>query len=414
MNISIKEHIRTLLKLTPSYLKAKKNIDSTDKKNLLKFLRSAVKNVPYYNSIISKPYNDISIENFPIIRKSMIMGNESSFVSKHFCKTFLSSKETGGSTGKSLTLYYSKDALIKKNVYSDYAFSMIGKNLNIAMLRGIKPEGGKLFEKIKSDYHILSAYQLTSDTLDEYLQYIRNNHINCLHVYPSAISIMARLIKNKYGEANIPELKGILSSSEIFSAKEKQLVKEVFGNITIVDFYSQNELSCCALSVDNGFYHFFESFGHVEFMETGEKINGNRICEIISTGFLNKAMPLIRYATDDYVELDENNNVVSIIGRTSDFVYNINNELAPCIINTRDISMSNVTNFQYYQPKIGSLIFRIMVTPNFTEQDRRHLLEDMDNSFNGKMNCDVVVVDTIEKTKRGKQLRLISEVNNNQ
>lgn len=101
---------------------------------------------------------------------------------------------------------------------------------------------------------------------------------------------------------------------------------------------------------------------------------------------------------------------MSIIGRTSDFVYNKKGESAPCIINTRTVSMKNVTNFQYYQPCIGTLVFKVIVTDEFSDSDRQNLLDDMNMSFNGLMDCSVEVVVNIERTKRGKQLRLIQDV----
>ena len=399
MNIFIKEHIRSGLKYLPQYRKTRASINETSCTSLVDFLKKAVANVPYYHSHCPSTEKDISLSDFPIIRKDDIQGNEDLFVSKHYFKFFLTPYETGGSTGKSLSLYYSKSALIKKNAFYDYALSLIGDNLNIAMLRGVMPKQGALFEQVKRNYHIMSSYLLTSETIDEYLNYLRIHKISCLHVYPSTISIMARLIKNKYGIADLPELKGILSSSEILSLLEKKLIREVFGNIKIVDFYSQNELACCAISVNEGMYSFFNSFGHVEFVDTGERVNDNRICEIVSTGLLNEAMPLIRYATEDYVEVDKNNNVVSIIGRTSDFVYNKKGESAPCIINTRTVSMKNVTNFQYYQPCIGTLVFKVIVTDEFSDSDRQNLLDDMNMSFNGLMDCSVEVVVNIERTK---------------
>ena len=410
MNIFIKEIIRSWLKYLPQYRKIRASINESSCTSLTEYLTKAVANVPYYHSHCSLKEREISLSDFPIIRKDDIQGNEDLFVSKHYFKFFLTPYETGGSTGKSLSLYYSKSALIKKNAFYDYALSLIGDNLNIAMLRGVMPKQGALFEQVKRNYHIMSSYLLTSETIDEYLNYLRIHKISCLHVYPSTISIMARLIKNKYGIADLPELKGILSSSEILSLLEKKLIREVFGNIKIVDFYSQNELACCAISVNEGMYSFFNSFGHVEFVDTGERVNDNRICEIVSTGLLNEAMPLIRYATEDYVEVDKNNNVVSIIGRTSDFVYNKKGESAPCIINTRTVSMKNVTNFQYYQPCIGTLVFKVIVTDEFSDSDRQNLLDDMNMSFNGLMDCSVEVVVNIERTKRGKQLRLIQDV----
>lgn len=72
--------------------------------------------------------------------------------------------------------------------------------------------------------------------------------------------------------------------------------------------------------------------------------------------------------------------------------------------------MANVINFQFYQPRIGELIFRVVVTNDFGEQDIKCLLEDLNNSFNGLIDSSVEVVESIPKTKRGKQLRLVQEV----
>ena len=148
----------------------------------------------------------------------------------------------------------------------------------------------------------------------------------------------------------------------------------------------------------------------MEFIDTGEKINGNRIAEIVATSIMSTTMPLIRYATDDYVEIDREGKVVSVIGRTSDFIVNKLNEIAPCIVCTRTESMQNVLNFQYYQPQEGVLIFRIIVNEYHTERERKLLLEDMNTTFGTTMDCSVVVVSEVEKTKIGKQKRLVQDL----
>ena len=121
-------------------------------------------------------------------------------------------------------------------------------------------------------------------------------------------------------------------------------------------------------------------------------------------------MPLIRYGTDDFAEMDENGNILSIIGRTTDFLYNKKGERIPCISSIRSVSMANIINFQYYQPRIGVLIYRVVVTKNFGENDIKCLLEDFNNSFYGLIDCSVEVVESIPKTKRGKQLCLVQDV----
>ena len=121
-------------------------------------------------------------------------------------------------------------------------------------------------------------------------------------------------------------------------------------------------------------------------------------------------MPFIRYGTDDYVEIDKNGNIIAIIGRSSDFVINKNNDIVPCIIIARNESKKNVLNFQYYQDSPGQLVYRVVVNNNFTQEEKKMLEDDLTNSFDNKMTCKVVVVSSIERTISGKQKRLIQKL----
>jgi len=373
-------------------------------------VKYAVAHVPYYKEYGRYLSSGAGLNALPVIRKSDISGREKSLVSDRCNIRRLKRIETGGSTGFSLELYRSIRDIINGMAMADNAFDSIGSDLRIAVLRGQKPEHG-ICEKINGNTIVLSSYALSVDTVDEYIDCLRRYRISCLHVYPSSIVILARLIKQKYGVADLPMLKGIFSSSEIFSRENKSLVKEVFPNVKIVDYYGHNEQSCCAVAVDDGYFDFNFNCGYVEFLETGETINGNRIAEIVSTSVMNRTMPFIRYGTDDYVELDKEGNVVSIIGRTSDFVVNERRQLVPCIILTRDESMLNVISFQYRQHEIGKLDFCVVTNDRFGERDRRSLLEDLEKSFNGQMKCAVVKVESIARTKIGKQKRLIQDLN---
>ena len=72
-----------------------------------------------------------------------------------------------------------------------------------------------------------------------------------------------------------------------------------------------------------------------------------------------------------------------------------------------EICYINMNNFQYYQCKEGELIFRIVVNDKFSEQEKIWMTEDLNKSFNGLVDCSVEIVDEIERTKAGKQKRLI-------
>ncbi len=411
MNARLKELYRKLFRFFPIYryyrITANRQINSEE---LGYTIKRSIKDVPFYNGYSSLFSSENGISSLPVIRKSDILGHEEKMVSTRVCKRLLRTVETGGSTGYSLTLYRHWRDDVKETAFRDYAMSIIGENLIVGVLRGNKPKNGS-FEVMSKDRVILSSYDLCDANVDEYLKILVRQKVSCLHAYPSSLVIFARLIKRRYGKANLPDLKGIFTSSEIFSKDDKQLVHEVFPNVTIVDYYGHSEMACCAISVNEGFYHFLPAYGYVEFVDTGETINGNRIAEIVATSIMNSTMPFIRYATDDYAEIDEKGNIISIIGRTSDFLVNREFEVTPCIVLTRNESLKNVTNFQFFQDTVGEMVFRVVTNGLFGEEDRESLLEDLQSSFGGKMECRVEEVPAIGRTRAGKQKRLDQRLN---
>lgn len=411
MNIVIKEFIRGLLKYSPKYKKYFNvlNQELTDfeieeKLELVK--NNIIDNVPYYNKI-NKKINFIDI---PFLTKNEMCGNEHLFVDKKFNYKKLIKKSTGGSTGTTLKIYKHKDDVLFENAMSAIIFSKIEKNNIVGVLRGQKPKKS-LFQRVTFNKYILSSYDLSASNIDEYIDFINKKRITCLHVYPSSFMIFTNLVMQKYQTYNFKYLKGIVSSSEILTYEDKKKILKVFPNIKLVDYYGHNELACCAFSEGLNHYKFNYNFGYVEFIDTGDKINGNSIKEIVATSIINNTMPFLRYRTEDFVEIDDNNNIISIIGRSSDYIVNKNEELAPCIILTRAKTLLNVINFQYHQNKIGELNFRVIVNDKFNDTDMLMIKEDIESSFSNNIIGNVVVVETIERTKAGKQKRLIQELN---
>lgn len=407
MNYSLQERLKRVLKKMPLYKRERQLVLAVfSDEILLKSLMQAVKNVPYYAKYRK---GACSLQEFPILRKSDIMGHAREFISRKCCRYLLHKAQTAGSTGRSLPLYYSLSTLIKKDVVADYAFSLIGQNLRVAVLRGNKPKDSAIVEMISRRRILLSSYFLSEENLKEYLDALVHYKIECIHAYPSSLSILARLIKKYCGTFCSPTLKGILTSSETFSKEDRLLVQEVFPGVKMVDYYGQNELVCCAISEDNGCYKFFNSYGYVEFLETGQYVNGNRIAEIVATSIMNKDMPFIRYGTDDYVELDSLGNVVSIIGRKSDFLVDKNQNIVPCMYLLHYDSKKNMVAYQFYQDTVGELVYRVVGNDDFSQVDANLILHDLQASFKN-MECRVDIVDKIERTARGKQLRLIQKL----
>ncbi|MBS1620195.1 MAG: hypothetical protein JST10_02495 [Bacteroidetes bacterium] len=367
-----------------------------------------IKNVPYY---VENNYGKGSIESYPLLMKSDIIGNEEKFLSTKCNKLFLSRVATSGSSGKSLNLYKGINDVIKEEVFTDQAFSLIGKNLRIAVLRGNRPSKG-IYE-YKFGHLLLSSYNLSKENVHEYLKLIKRYRINCFHVYPSSISIFCKYLREIIEEkkTEIPAIKGIFSSSEILSMETKNLILDLFPDITLVDRYGMSEHVASAISVNKGNYHFQDGYSIVELLDTGLKNEGRRIMEIVGTNINNKAMPLVRYCTEDFVEVDEMNNIVSIIGRTSDFVVNIEGNIVPCTVVNRDDVLLNVIAHQHYQDKVGELVLRIQGNEKFSGTDIKYITDDWTRSFQNLMRIKVEVVTDFDRTSNGKLINLVQKLN---
>ena len=321
--------IKKTFKYTPTYLMWKNKLRKNKVPDYSKFIKTAISKTPYYKN--NTKY--LAAENLPILRKSDIQPDPNTFIRNKVIGWLSFKTSTGGTTGVSINLFQTLQSKIRESVFVDDAFKKITTNPKIGVLRGNKVSNG--FYKLKQGKLILSSYKISSETIDDYLKIIEEKKINCLHAYPSSLMIFLKYIRDKNLAHRLSNIKGILTSSEVFTRDDKIFLKELLPDITLIDLYGQNEHVAFAVAKDLGYFSFSNIYGNTEFVETGETINNNKIAEIVSTGYLNPNMPLIRYGTEDYAELDKQGNVLSIIGRAQDFVFDKNGRKLPCILQTR-------------------------------------------------------------------------------
>lgn len=316
---------------------------------------------------------------------------------------------TGGTTGPSVNVYQSFRESVIGYAYTNYRFYLLGDNLEICTIREHDLTENETYRHFGNRL-MLAPNKIKIETIEYYVSLMQKYKVNCLHCYPTSLQALCKLIEKKYGH-NIPDIpiKGILVSSEIFSDEVKRLAKRIFPNAKILNFYGQTELVGQAIGIDFEPIRFIKSFSYVEFMDVDVQQNGNRVAEIVCTGF-KKSMPLIRYATGDYVEIDATGNIVSIIGRTSDFLIGKNGEVIPCIIVNREDTMKNVTLVQFYQDEPGRFIYNVVGNDKFGDEDIKAINEDIELNFGDTMKWEVVQVDKIEKTKRGKHRKIIQKL----
>ena len=140
---------------------------------------------------------------------------------------------------------------------------------------------------------IMSSFHLSPKNIKYYLKKLDVNKPDIILAYPSAITIFSKLAKD-IGWKPHANFIGVFTSGESFLKEDRAIVKEVFGKV--FDHYGQAERVARLQQCQYGKYHLKQGYSFVEFSPEGGKY------EIIGTSYDNKAMPLVKYRTGDFVK----------------------------------------------------------------------------------------------------------------
>lgn len=173
---------------------------------------------------------------------------------------------------------------------------------------------------------------MSNDTLPYYVKDLNIIKPSVLRGYPSGVMRLAKyIIDNK---CNLSfNLKGIYLTSEAFSEDDSAFVQKVF-RCKVYGQYGHTEASVFAISKDGSSYFCSPFYGFTEVVDKhGNHVKLGEVGEVVVTGFLNVAMPFIRYKTGDMAEYGGVKNGIvrlnSLCGRTVDYIINKCNPLIP-------------------------------------------------------------------------------------
>jgi len=327
-------------------------------------------------------------------------------------KPFLAVKGyTSGTTNKPLTVYRSiKSILLEEYVIKSYWKKIsIPLRPRIVVLRGdhvcdASNNQGPFWKKMPfSGRLMMSSFHISEVTFNSYLAAIEEYKPHVIMAYPSSILMLAKYAKKINWQPDW-NLKAVFTSSELFKKDDLEIVSSVFGKVC--DHYGQGERVAALQQCLTGNYHVRQDYSFVEFIEDK---NGTKI---VGSNFHNKAMPLIRYDTGDYVEGyhyetccdcgDTSPYVRKIIGRDEDFIL-LPDGRQIRLLNVAFKGVIGLVECQLEQPSLNQLIVRYVPEYHFDikplektiESNLRKLLGDtLDFSFEK--------IDKIPRTKAGK------------
>ncbi|MBF7980264.1 phenylacetate--CoA ligase family protein [Rahnella sp. LAC-M12] len=311
------------------YLQRKKSVA----KRLADIVSFAGRNVPYYRDLFSsnkfdpeKIYNDVRyLQDIPYLTKDIIREQGHRLLSSPLQETRHHVCKTGGSTGLSCFIYYDQQGADYSSAVTLYCRESIGKKKYLSELHFAcrfpdatipewpSREDFKCFAMNRSN---IFFDRIDEQGLEEIWKTLKLRKPFLAHAHPSTIYALACYIENKYGSDKTFSV--FESSGELLQPYMREAIEKTL-RCSVINRYGLAEIGVIAYELNNNSTDLYvlDSEGFLE----NRLVDANN--EIVVTGYHNKLMPLIRYATGDLATIDERVDGIylsDIVGRIHDVV----------------------------------------------------------------------------------------------
>lgn len=275
----------------------------------------------------------LALEHIPILEKSDLQAHIDQLITAD--KKELIPGFTGGTTGRSLTIYNRRRDLQERFAILDLFWEMHGFQLGrdrVAWFSGRKVawEGDIRRNRFWNDNWLnkiryYSTFHLSPVRLGIYVQNLCEFAPVFISGFPSAISEIARFVESRKLSLTF-QPKAIFTTSETLTPDQRDVIQRVFG-CSVRNQYSASEGAPFIVECPASSMHLDLSTGVVEVLDDSGKAASEG--EMLVTPFFATGTPIIRYRIGDYIKLSPQRScacgwqtplVERIEGRKTDYI----------------------------------------------------------------------------------------------
>jgi len=396
---------------------------------LQELLEFVVEEVPFYRHLrrAVERFNPFdALKEFPLLSKAAVQQHADVLVPD--CLECIPHHRgtTGGSTGNQLVILEDESVYAREKGYIHAQWRRVGyaPGCRKATFRGVP------FHRItdscfwqENPIHNelqFSPFHMSEDNLQHYIRKLLVYKPQFLHGYPSAIDVLAEYVLRHELTSALPRIQAALLVSEACSEAQRQRIEAAFRTC-VYTFYGHSERTVLGGECEKSHcYHALPTYGVLEILdESGDSCEAGESGEIVGTGFLKRAMPLIRYRTDDVAMREPYqcecgrcwDRFSHVLGRWTlegVIVGKSGARISAAALNVHGDVFANVVRYQYYQSKRGELEIHIIPNVRFRECDRESIRIAHEQKLWGEVRVRVVPVRHIALTPSGKQRRVVS------
>lgn len=343
---------------------------------LQSLLRHAVETVPFYQEFKRE---SLQLEDFPIIRKSLISTQYDKFLSRAYDRGQLIPMTTSGSYGTPFTFWLTADKKARQTAEIIWFSRWIGYHVGDrhAYVRVTKMKSRRLLW-LQNEV-LMDPSHLSEEWMEAQRQALLKNNIPYLIGYPSAISALAAYCLQKGNDPEDFGVKGVITCGEPLSHESRVIIRRAFG-APVLSRYSSEETGVLAHESPACQTHHINTASYIiEFLKLDEDVPANpgELARVVVTDLFSHAMPLIRYEIGDLGILGSQPctcglplpALVEIHGRAVEQVLDTKGErVSPFAINGAFRDLSKVQQFQFIQIDEGRYQVLVVPLPGFDEE----------------------------------------------
>lgn len=430
-NYEVWGRLRAIRKIALRYLsilQERKDIEQEQRQLLTDYLLYVQEHSSYYGELLANKAitieNCISVINsLPLCSKGLIRKMGTAIYSDEIGDNWNGWLNTGGSTGEPLHFPIKSANIDLEQIHQMMLYLDMGWNFNDLI---VSIDGSIVDDDARSrnifyvegdnfpyGRYSFSTLYMSDETLPYYIEELNIIKPSVLRGYPSGIMQLAKFIINNNCDLSF-NLKGIYLTSEYFSEDDRMIVHNAF-RCKVYGQYGHTEASVFAVSKDNSSYFCSPFYGFTEVVDVqGNHVKLGEVGEIVVTGFLNTALPFIRYKTGDMAEYGGREDGIvrlnSLRGRTVDYILNKSNQkvyLVGLIFGGHIKALNYIDDWQIEQTEVGKVTIRIV--GEF--EHFKHISQDLINLFSD-YSVDVFFqfVTSIPVTSRGKKKFMVQHL----
>jgi phenylacetate-CoA ligase len=257
-----------------------------------------------------------------------------------------------------------------------------------------------------------SVFHLSARTAPAYVRALARHRSEWLNGFAVTLWLLARFIVELGLE--VPPLRAVVTTSEKVTPAMRETMRRAY-RCPVFEEYSSVENTLFASECEAGSLHVSPDSGIVEILRPdGTPCPIGEPGEVVATGLLRDAHPLIRYRQGDMAAW--RGGVCScgralpmlegVYGRTEDLLISPSGRVM--LRFDRVFDLPAVREGQVVQETLARIRVNVVPAPGFSGEDRREIVRRVQQRMGNEVEVAVELVDGIARTKAGKFPAVVS------